>query len=319
MMFLVMLLITSTNDKAYVNGKNTFLTGDLVNSVILGTCVTVGISLAIRLQLKNGRFDFSLGSKIALTGIIAGNFGLMTGSPYVALIVAIIVAVILSTLTGLIYVYGRVPIVITSLGVALLFESFTYYVFDGKGLSAFFSQENLSIFGRTPIIFIPFIITIILYLIFNDYLKIGRDSQLLASNQLAAINIGIKENKNVILTYMFNGLIIGFSTIIYISQNEIGPQAQLSTAGIMFSHIVPVYMGLFIGKASKDYIGIIMAALGMQFLYYGLATLNLGGSGWERIIMGLFVFGFYAIVAQMDNIRAIRDKIFSRNKTKITE
>ncbi|MCV2231264.1 ABC transporter permease [Paracholeplasma manati] len=313
-MFLVMVLVTVTNENAYVNGKYIYLGSDLINTVVLGTCLSVSISLAIRLQLKNGRFDFSLGASIALTGIIAGNIGLMTGSPVIALISAVVIAVILSTVIGLVYVIGRVPIVITSIGMTLLYESITYLIFDGTGIFGFYSQEKLSFFGRIPLIFIPVALAVLLYILFNEVLTIGYKSKMLANNQHAAINVGINETRNVILTYVFNGLIIGLAAIIYVSQNEIPPQSNLSTASIMFSYIVPVYMGIIIGSVSKDYIGIIMAAIAMQFLYYGLDTINLGDGGIERIIMGMFVFGFYAVSAQSFRVRQFVQKL-KKNKT----
>ena len=42
----------------------------------------------------------------------------------------------------------------------------------------------------------------------------GRQATLLANNQQSAVNIGIKENRNVIISYVFSGLIFGLATVI---------------------------------------------------------------------------------------------------------
>jgi ABC-type dipeptide/oligopeptide/nickel transport system permease subunit len=103
---------------------------------------------------------------------------------------------------------------------------------------------------------------------------------------------------------MFTGAIVGLAATIYVSQNQVLPQSGLSTAGIMFSYIVPVYMGMFIGLASNDVIGISIAAVGMAIFNYGLNCMNLGGGGWQQIIMGVFVMCFYTFSAQLNNIKA---------------
>ena len=56
-------------------------------------------------------------------------------------------------------------------------------------------------------------------------------------------------------------------------------------------------------------VGIIIAAIGMEILNYGLDCLNLGAGGWQQIIMGVFVLGFYAFSAQLENIQALMERV----------
>ncbi len=53
-------------------------------------------------------------------------------------------------------------------------------------------------------------------------------------------------------------------------------------------------MGMFIGLASNDVIGIAIAAIGTQ------------------IIMGVFVMCFYTLSAQLNNIKALRRKLLKK-------
>lgn len=80
LMFVVMLVITMNSDKCIVNGRNIFLGKDLVKQVVINSCMTVCVALAIWLQLKNGRFDFSGGASMVLAAIGAGYVGQHTGS-----------------------------------------------------------------------------------------------------------------------------------------------------------------------------------------------------------------------------------------------
>lgn len=309
LMFVVMLAITASTPACYVNGNFIFLGSDLVRFVITNACMTICVALAIWLQLKNGRFDFSGGASMILTAIIAGNIGANTNSPVVALLAAIVCGVVLSCITGLVYVIGRMPIIIATIGMTLLYESLTYLVFDGRGIVSFYQIAHTSVFGRVPLVFVPTLLAIATFLIYDNYTVAGRKGKILSNNQNAGVNIGINEGKNVLVSYVFSGIIIGLAATIYVSQNSVGAQSGLSTSGILFSYIVPVFMGMFIGLASNDVIGISVAAIGLSILNYGLNCLNLGAGGWQQIIMGTFVLGFYAFQAKLPDIMNLFGKL----------
>lgn len=309
LMFVVMLAVTASNPGCYINGNFIFLGSDLVRYVITNACMTVCVALAIWLQLKNGRFDFSGGASMVLTAIIAGNVGFNANSPVVALLVAIICGIVLSCITGLLYVVGRMPIIITTIGITLLYESLTYLVFDGRGMIAFYQIAETSVFGRVPLVFVPTLLAIAVFMVYDNLTVAGRKGKILSNNQSAGVNIGINEGKNVLVSYVFTGIIIGFAATIYVSQNSVVAQSGLSTSGILFSYIVPVFMGMFIGLASNDVIGICVSAIGLSILNYGLNCLNLGAGGWQQIIMGAFVLGFYAFQAKLPDILHLVGKL----------
>ncbi len=309
LMFLVMLAITASNPKCYVNGNFIFLSSDLTRYVITNACMTICVALAIWLQLKGGRFDFSGGASMVLTAIIAGNIGFNAQSPVLALVVAIACGVVLSVITGLVYVYGRMPIIITTIGMTLLYESLTYLVFNGRGMIAFYQVAQTSVFGRVPLVFVPTLLAVIVFLVYDNLTVAGRKGKILSNNQSAGVNIGIDEKKNVLVSYVFTGIIIGLAATIYVSQNSVVAQSGLSTSGILFSYIVPVFMGMFIGLASNDVIGICVAAVGLAIMNYGLNCLNLGAGGWQQIILGAFVLGFYAFEAKLPDIVRLFSKL----------
>ena len=312
LMFFAMWIITSNDPDCYVNGKNVFLNTDIIRFVIQNACQSVCVALAIWMQLKNGRFDFSNGASMILAAIIAGHVGTMANSPFVAFLVAVVCGIVLCGVTSVVYMVGRLPIVIATIGCTLLYESLTYLVFGGGGIITFYQNTSLSVFGHLPGVLLPTALAMILFIVFNEMTVSGRKGKILSNNQSAGVNIGIYEQENVSRTYLFSGIIVGLAAIIYVSQNPVYPQSALSTSGIMFSYIVPVYMGMFIGLASNNVIGIAIAAIGMQILNYGLNCMNLGAGGWQQIIMGVFVMCFYTLSAQLDNIKALCRKIFKK-------
>ncbi len=301
--YVVMFILTRSQGITYYG-----LTADMWRTVLVNTSMTGVAALAIWLQVKNGRFDFSGGATMVLTAILAGNIVLQYNlSPIVYLILCIVFAVIICTVTSLIYIIGRLPIMICTIGAALLYESITYLVFRAQGLNMM-SNTKLTIFGRMPYILIVLAVALAVFVGYSYFTVSGKRAKLLANNQQAAVNIGVKENINVIQTFMVCGVLLGCAAAIYGSNNTVAPQSGLSTAGTLFSNIIPAFMGMFVGAASVDAIGVVVAAFGMEILNYGLSCLGYGAGGWQQIIVGTFMLLFYTFTAQWPRIQAARAK-----------
>lgn len=164
---------------------------------------------------------------MVLAAIGAGYVGQHTGSMWAAFATAIALGVVLSMGTAIVYIVGRLPIIICTIGMTLLYESLTYLLFGGQGIRGFYSTPALSQMGRMPLVLLPAVLAMILFVVYTYFTASGRRGKILANNQSADVNIGINENKNVFVSYIFSGLIIGLAAIVYISQNEVTPQPDL--------------------------------------------------------------------------------------------
>lgn len=313
LIFVVMLIITAAN------GIDYYVSANMVRQVVTDASLTTIIALAIYLQFKNGRFDFSGGATMILSAIIAGNITLQAGgNPILFLVLCVVFGVVLSMITATAYIVSKVPVIICTIAVTLIYESLTYVLFDAEGLSVI-SRTEMVMFAKVPFIFIPLLIALGLFVFFTYFTAEGRRAKLLSGNQRVAVNIGIKENKNVLITYIVCGVILGLGALVYGSQQIIKPQSNLSTSSILFSYIVPVFIGMFIGTASIDAVGVVVAALGMELLNYGLDCLGVGAGGYQQIIFGLFMLGFYAFSAQSGNIKKFFGKIFAKKEKGLSD
>jgi len=301
--YVVMFILTRSKGITYYG-----LTVDMWRTVLVNTSMTGVAALAIWLQVKNGRFDFSGGATMVLAAILSGNIVLQNNlGPIAYLLLCILFGVVLCTFTSLVYIIGRLPIMICTIGVALLYESITYLVFDAQGLQMM-SNTKLTIFGRMPYILIVLAVAVLVFVVYSYFTISGSRSKLLANNQQAAVNIGVKENINVIQTFIVCGFLLGCAAAIYGSNNTVAPQSGLSTSETLFANIIPAFMGVFVGAASVDAVGVVLAAFGMEILNYGLSCLGYGAGGWQQIIVGSFMLLFYSFTAQWPRIQAARAK-----------
>ena len=285
-MFLVMMIFCFSNGKMY------FGTLAMWKTLIVKVALAAACAMGIGLQFRCGRFDFSGGAIMLIASIVAGNVAKNAGSNILLFsVLSIGICVGLSVIVALVYAYGRMPIVIVTIGMALLYESVTCLMFNGRGVNLTTSL-SLRKFVTYPGVLIPFIGAIIVYLVFEYLSKSGKQSSLLANNQQVAVNIGINEVRNVIVSYVYSGLIFGFATMIYAANDLHGASfVTMSTVGALFTNILPVFIGLMLAEYCGNTIGTVMGALTLSLMSYGLSAVlnNEMGSAVSTVCTGVFI------------------------------
>lgn len=294
-MYLIMLAA------CYANGKTYYGTWAMWKPLIVDITVSVTCAMGIGLQFKCGRFDFSGGAIMLLAAIIAGNTAKNMGSnPVLFFGMCIVICVVISMITAVIYVYGRLPIVIVTIGMALIYEAVTCMIFNGAGINLV-ANMNLKIFSSYPVVLIPLVGAIAVYVFFSSFTIAGKQSALLANNQQSAVNIGVDEKENILISYLFSGLIFGFAAAVYASTGiHNAAFSSLATVGELFTNILPVFIGLLIARYSGDALGIIVGSVTLCLMSFGLKAVFAAemGAAVSVVITGLFVLAVNVVSAQ---------------------
>lgn len=294
-MYLIMMAL------CYSNGKMYFGTWDMWKTLIVDIALSVTCAMGIGLQFKCGRFDFSGGAIMLLTSIVAGNVALNMDNNIVVMCgLCIVGCVVLSLLVAVFYVFGRIPIVITTIGFAMLYEAVTCLIYNGRGINLV-SNMTLRLFSAYPYVLLPMIVAIAIYAFYSYCTVSGKQARLLANNQQAAVNIGVREKKNVIVSYVFSGLIFGFATIIYMANGmHRAATTSMATVGELFSNILPVFIGLIVGVFCGDTLGTIVGSLSLCIMSWGLKAVFSDelGAAISTICMGVFILVINVIGSQ---------------------
>ncbi|HIT70001.1 MAG TPA: hypothetical protein IAC36_08875 [Candidatus Aphodomonas merdavium] len=285
----------------YSNGKMYYGTVRMWRTLIVDIAVSVTCAMGIGLQFRSGRFDFSGGAIMLLGAIIAGNTAVRAGNNLLLMfLLCVVCCLALSMLVALFYVYARVPIIITTIGFALLYESVTCLIFDGTGINII-SNMTLRVFSTYPMVLIPLLLAVGLYAFYCYFTTSGKQAVLLANNQQSAVNIGINERRNVLTSYVFSGLIFGFATVIWIAGGKHdAAYTSMSTVSELFSNILPVFIGLMVAGFCGDTIGTIVGAVTLCLLSYALNAVfaNTLGTAISNICMGVFILAINVVSAQ---------------------
>jgi ribose transport system permease protein len=244
------------------------------DNFVVYTAIVMITTIALSINLNSGRFDFSLGSMAALSVVIGAKLsyamlGGGTGSAALMLVITMLAGAILGLLSGILYVALRIPPIITSLGVTLIYEGILYTITGGKYLMTEVQNSSMTGFVGTWIyaaIIIAAVLAIIILLF--DYTRFGYDYSALKSGQKVAVNTGIREVPNAVICYMLCGLLMGIVGFLNAARNTNinGGQLNFGSISIMFTAFLPMFIGSYIGRYCNEKIGFLLAAICMSAL-----------------------------------------------------
>ncbi len=274
-----------------------------IQDIVKNTGYMAIVALGIAFQLKYGRYDFTGGAIL----VVAATVGAMTVfrlnlNMWVLVLICVIVGIALSVLNAVVYTWAKVPILVCSLAMGYVIEAIGAFVSGGESFNIT-GFTDMNQFGYFPWILFPLLIAFLLNYFYGNFTISGRQSKLLQQNQLAAVNIGINEKKNVIISYIFSGAMFGLAGAIYASQNQITPNSEpLATVTTLFGNIVPALVGLFLSRYIDDGLGTLVGALTISILYYGLALLGHPNDGLRVICFAIFLLVFIFFSGFYDEI-----------------
>lgn len=244
------------------------------DNFIVYTAIVMITTIALSINLNSGRFDFSLGSMAALSAVIGAkiSYAILAGgkgSAALMLFITVVTGIILGLVSGILYVILRIPPIITSLGVTLIFEGILYTITSGKYVMAEVQNSSMSAFAGTWVYAAIVIVAVLLIsILLFDYTKFGYDYKALKDGQKVAVNTGIKEVPNAIACYAICGGLMGIVGFLNAARNTNinGGQLNFGSIAIMFTAFLPMFIGSYIGRFCNEKIGFLLAAIVMSLL-----------------------------------------------------
>lgn len=234
-------------------------------------------TFALSINLDSGRFDFSLGSIALLSSVIGSSIAVENGlSAPVMLLITLITGIILGAFSGALYVLLKLPAIITSLGVTLMYEAGAFIVTGGFGVSFTTNTELTQFSGSIFNMIIVVVIALIFMIAVFDYTKFGFNYYALKDGQKVAVNTGVKEKMNAILCYAISGAMM--SIVGYINASLTGTiqmSMNFSSITAMFTAFLPMFIGGFIGRFSETHIGMVLGAATSAIISLGFVRLGL--------------------------------------------
>ena len=245
-----------------------------------------------------GMFDFSIGANIVLSSILgcvlATNFGL----GYVGFVVgSIVCGALVGLLNGAFYVKLRIPSMIVTTGLALIYEAVANYIAGGVEQTL---PSDMRAFGSMPGNVILAVISFIVAYIFLNYTKVGTYTYAIGSNEFVAKNMGINVNKYKVIAFLISGAFFGVEAILSISYGS----SMVAVTGMasMSRNFTPT-MGCFFGMAFRKYgipiQAIIIGEFVINIIFYGFIALG-APTAVQDVITGLALLIIITLTTRVD-------------------
>ncbi len=258
--------------------SNAFLTFDNF-IVILRQVSIIGIcAFGQAFVVISGGIDLSVGSTVALSGVIAASLTNFYGVPIpLAFLAGIIAGGICGLLNGVLVTKVKIPPIIVTLGTLTIIRGLAFIIVGGN--TVFGMPEGYRILGRGYVGFIPIpvlimIIFFILFFIVLNNLNFGRYIYAIGSNEEAALISGINVTKIKTMVFVLCGLMAGLGGAILSSRLDSG---QAATAqGLELDVLTAVVLGGVSiaggkGRLESVFVGVLIIGI----LANGMVLLNI--------------------------------------------
>lgn len=278
----------------------TLFSGDGIFQLFLrGITFVFLLSLGVSINMHTGRFDFSTGAVMLISGVIGAKvaYSLSLG-PVGMMAVAAVSGIIVGGIVGLLYILLKLPPMIIGLGMALILEGVVAIITDGLKPVRFGADTSYYTFSVNPIaLFSLIIIALVVMLVIFHFTKFGYDYRALQTGQKIAVNTGVNEKANAIGCYIIAGFMFGLAGALNIcTKNGITPTINFSTIGTMFSCFLPLFFSGFIGKYINKQVAILLACVSYEFIQIGFGQITFVNSAFtieiRSVVEAVILVGF---------------------------
>lgn len=292
-----------------------------VGNVIIQSLAPAVLGWGVLLNMKIGNWDFSVGARVVLTTILAGNLAMSfstslgwgaAGFVIFYFILCVVIGLLLGVIVGVAYYYIQIPSLIITIGLMLIMESFTRIVYGGAGIHI---GNEYMVLGKFPVNVILFVIFFIVASVMYYKRKLGYCIRAVGSNPNVAKTNGINPKYTKALALAVSGLFAGLYSLMSLSGTGVqsAVQGTMGSAAAVFDAMMCVLIGMSIAGKGNIMFGIFAGAIVTQLLKMGMMAIGLPTT-FNKVVIGVFVVIFMVGSSRSDVIQKIAGK-FKRSKT----
>lgn len=275
------------------------------NWTIIFTQVSINALLAfgVTFVIITGGIDLSLGSMVAVTGVVAALMAHPGDYPVIIpIVLGVLSGVLMGAFNGFVITKSKIAPFIVTLGTMTIARGLALIISKGRPISNL--SDSFNFIGGGSLLGIPFPILILIFVfiictIILNKTVLGRYIYAIGGNEQAAKVSGINVNKIKMTVYIISGLLAGLAGILLTSRVTTGqPNAG---AGFELDAIAAAVIG---GTSTTGGVGTIagtmIGALLIGVINNGLDLMNVT-SYYQQVVMGTIIIG--AVVLDSWNLK----------------
>ena len=288
-----------------------FSNWNCIYTIFIQTIIPTITAYAIAYGNICGVFDFTIGSRLVISGVIGcllaaqyGFAGMILG--------AIISAIVVGVITGVLNWWLKIPSLVLTMGLAMVFE-----IVGSKlaGHYGFVQIDNkYAIFGSSPNIVIIFLLSAVLFYFIFNHTVFSFHMRAVGSNEVVAKNSGIKTDLVKCKSFVYGSVFIGIAAILTLSQSgSVGAQTSLGSVTIMFKPLISVLLALVLQRICDLTVGIFIAQFTLNIIFIGLIAVGLPDT-FQNVVLGFFLLVVMILFENSGRIEEFKEKRAARQK-----
>ena len=222
--------------------------------------------------VTQGLWDFSIGSVLVLSCLLSIGFSEMLG--VVGLVVApIVCGIMLGFFNGLAYTVLRIPSLIVTTGLSLIYESFSVFASNWAGTRL---ATEYNMFGSYPYNLILALIAFFLCGFILKYTKVGTYINAIGTNELTAKNMGVDVDKYKFIAFILCSGFVGIMAVLYIGYGTAQtPMTNMLSQSLNFTPLMGAFFGLAFKKYGHPVVAIVIGELIISMMFAGFVALGM--------------------------------------------
>ena len=280
----VLLAVLPATSSSFLSPQNMF-------NILRQISTNMLIACAMTMVIILGGIDLSVGSIIALSGVIAAGCVSRYELPIaVALIAGVLVGVVIGVFNGFVICKTTIPPFIVTLATMNIARGLAKVYTGGSPVRVVTKEWQFigaGYIGPVPVPVIIMIIAIIITALMMNKTKLGRHIYAVGGNTQAAEFSGIKVARVKFIVHAYAGLMAGLAGIILASRMYSG-QPTAGEGAEMDAIAAVVVGGTSMAGGSGKIGGTIIGALIIGVLNNGLNLMNVN-SFWQDVVKGVVI------------------------------
>lgn len=283
--FVILIILMILSPNAFAKPAN------LVN-ILKQASINGILAMGMMFVIISGGIDLSVGSIVALAGVVAATFAHPNEYPLiVSIVLSAVIGAGVGLFNGISVAYGNIPPFIVTLGTMTIVRGMALIAANGQPVfnvtKAFEGIAGGFVFDVVPRLVVYFVVIAIICAFIITRTVFGRRVYAIGGNETAARVSGINVNRIKVAVYTLSGFLAGLSGLLLASRLISGNPT--SGQSYELDAIAAVIIGgvSMSGGAGKWY-GTIIGALLIAVIGNGLDILNVS-SHFQLIIKGSII------------------------------
>lgn len=266
-----------------------FVSARNLGSIFSGNAYIAVAAIGMSMIIIIREIDLSVGALIGVLATVSGTIAVSGAPVWVAWVAPVVLGAAISSLTGVLVAYARIPSIVVSLGMMAILQGGLISVTGGGWISDLpdgYRIAQMTVSG-VPM---PLVFAIVLTVLAGLWMKLtpfGRSLYLIGGNAEAARAVGLPVRARIVAVFAIHGAFAGLATLLFATQLQViqsttPPNLELIviTAAVIGGVSILGGTGTVFGSSLA---AVLFAAIGSALIFVNVSAY------WLRAVIGALI------------------------------